>query len=146
MNRKDFIKTCGGACLGVIGLGLLVESCKPMQYAQSTIVNNKLQINKSNFIITKEDKISYRRSVIVKSENLDFPIVVYRFSETEYSALLLKCSHQGSELSANGDILTCASHGSEFSNKGIPLQGPADQNLQSFKVTTDETNIFIQLT
>lgn len=146
MNRKDFIKTCGGACIGILGLSVLIESCKPVHYAQSTFSNNNLQISKNNFVIQKDGKTSYRRSVITKPDNIDFPIIIYRLSETEYSALLLKCSHQGNELSANGDILTCAAHGSEFSNKGIPLQGPADQNLRSFKVTTDETNIFIQLT
>jgi Rieske Fe-S protein len=70
---------------------------------------------------------------------------VYRFSETEYSAVLMKCTHQGSELQASGDHLHCPAHGSEFSNKGMVAQGPAEKNLRSFKVTADSQKIFIDL-
>jgi len=146
MDRKEFLKVCGGSCLGLLGLSVLLDSCKSGQYVQGTVANNLLQINKGDFVVLKNDKTTYRRSIITKPENFNYPIVVYRFSETQYSALLLSCTHQSSELTMNGDILTCSAHGSEFSNKGEVLQGPAEQKLKSFNVTTDDKNIYIQLT
>ena len=144
MNRKDFIKTCGAACMGLTGV-LLLQNCKPAKQVQATLKNNQLQIDKKEFVIASENKTSYRRSITTRPENSDYPIVIYRFSDTAYSALLLRCTHQSSELNLNGDIMTCSAHGSEFNNKGEVIQGPAEQKLQSFKVTSDEQTIYIHL-
>ena len=76
---------------------------------------------------------------------MTFPICLYRFSDDNYSALLMKCTHQGSELNASGDHLHCPSHGSEFNNKGKVTQGPAEEDLRSFKVMTYGEKIFIDL-
>jgi len=86
-----------------------------------------------------------RQYIIVKNESLTFPVYLYRFSDNEYSAVLMKCTHQGAELSASGDHLHCPSHGSEFNNKGILSQGPAEKNLRAFKVSADNEKIFIDL-
>ena len=87
----------------------------------------------------------HRQYVIVRNEALEFPVYLYRFSETEFSALLMKCTHQGNELQASGDHLHCSAHGSEFNNRGIVAQGPAEENLRTFKVTSDANRIFIDL-
>ena len=63
----------------------------------------------------------------------------------EYSALWMKCTHQGSELQASGDHLHCPSHGSEFNNKGTVSQGPAEKNLKSFPVSVGDGKIKIDL-
>lgn len=76
---------------------------------------------------------------------LEFPIYLYRFSDNEYTALLMKCTHQGNELQASGNHLHCSVHGSEFNNKGVVAQGPAERNLRSFKVSFDNEKIFIDL-
>jgi len=133
MERRNFIKQCGLLGASCLGLSLLVESCGSTHYVQAIASNNRLQINKSDFIILKKDKTIFRKYIIAKLENSDYPIVVYR------------CTHQGNELNVNGDLLTCSAHGSEFSNQGDVIQGPAEQKLKSFSVTTDEKNIYIQL-
>ncbi|MDO9001028.1 MAG: Rieske (2Fe-2S) protein [Bacteroidota bacterium] len=145
MERRNFIKQCGLLGASCLGLSLLFESCSSTHYIQGIADNNRLQINKSDFILLKNDKTTFRKCIIAKLENSDYPIVVYRFSENNFSALLLRCTHQGNELNVNGDLLTCSAHGSEFSNKGDVIQGPAEQKLKSFPVTTDEKNIYIQL-
>lgn len=145
MNRKDFIKTCGYTCLGIAGISLLMESCTPTKYITVSIVNKQLSIAKKEFIEIKDSKEKTLRHLIIRTKDIDFPIVLYRFSETEYSALLLKCSHQNSELNVNGDLLTCNAHGSEFDNKGEIVQGPADAPLTSYKTTNDLQNIYIHL-
>lgn len=145
MERRNFIKRCGLLGASCLGLSMLVEGCSSTHYVQGIANNNWLQINKSDFILLKNDKTTFRKYVIAKLENSDYPIVVYRFSENEFSALLLRCTHLGNELNVNGDLLTCSAHGSEFSNKGGIIQGPAEQKLKSFPVTNDEKNIYIQL-
>ena len=146
MDRKEFLKICGGSCLGLIGISLLSQGCAGTHYVQSKASNNQLPILKEEFVVTKKDQQSYRKYVVVKSDKSEYPIIVYRFSETKYQAILLQCTHQGVELNVNGDILTCSAHGSEFSNHGEVIQGPADKKLRSFSVVEDEKNIYIQLT
>ncbi|MBK9283034.1 MAG: Rieske (2Fe-2S) protein [Sphingobacteriaceae bacterium] len=145
MDRKEFIKTCGFACLGMVGITSILESCVSTKLINTTSTNNLLTVARTEFIEVKKDKSKTRRHILVKTSELNFPIVVYRFSDSEFSALLLECSHQGSELNVNGDLLTCPAHGSEFSNKGEIIQGPADKILTSYIVSSDINNIYIHL-
>ncbi|MFY9308646.1 MAG: Rieske (2Fe-2S) protein [Bacteroidia bacterium] len=145
MDRKEFIKNCGYSCLGLMGLSLL-DSCTSVKYVQTGSENNQLKIARSEFIEVKKNKTQTRRYVIVKANALNFPIVLYRFTDTDFSALLLQCPHQGMELNVNGDLLSCSAHGSEFNNKGELIQGPAEQGLKKYKVTSDTQNIYIHLT
>lgn len=145
MERRNFIKQCGVLSISCLGLSLLTEGCTGTHYVQGTVNNNRLQINRSDLIIVKENKTTFRKYIIVKFDGSDYPIILYRFSENNFSALLLRCTHQNNELNVNGDLLTCSAHGSEFSNKGEIVQGPAEQKLRSFPVTSDENNIYIQL-
>ena len=137
MQRRNFIKKCSLVGASCFGISLLIAGCKSVPFVNGIANTNKIQINKSEFIFIKKDKKSFRKYVVVRVEKSDFPIVLYRFSETEYSALLLRCTHQNFELNVNGDLLTCSAHGSEFSNKGEVVQGPADRKLKSFPVSVD---------
>lgn len=145
MERRNFIKQCSLAGMVCVGLPFILESCGSLHYVQGIVADKHIQVYKSDFLKLKEGATTYRKYIVVKFEGADYPIIVYRNSETEYTALLLSCTHQGNELNVNGDILTCTAHGSEFSNKGEVLQGPAEQKLKSFPVTSDEKNIYIQL-
>jgi Rieske Fe-S protein len=145
MDRKEFIKNCGYSCLGLMGLSLL-DSCTSVKYVQAGNENSQLKIARSEFIEVKKEKTQTRRYVIVKANALNYPIALYRFADTDFSALLLQCPHQGVELNVNGDLLSCSAHGSEFNNKGELIQGPAEQGLKKYKVTSDTQNIYIHLT
>jgi Rieske Fe-S protein len=92
-----------------------------------------------------KDQELTRQYIIVRNDALQFPIYLYRFSETEYSAVLMKCTHQGNELSASGDHLTCSAHGSEFNNRGTVVNGPAEKDLRQFKVTVNNAQLLIDL-
>ena len=144
MNRRSFTKNC----VGRIGSGFipaLLIACQSTHYANGVIGANGISVAKSEFTYLKRDRPLTREFIIVRNEALEFPVYLYRFSDNAYSAVLMKCSHQGNELQASGDHLTCPAHGSEFNNKGIVAQGPADRNLRSFKVTADNDKIFIDL-
>ena len=41
----------------------------------------------------------------------------------------MKCTHQGAELQASGDVLQCPAHGSEFNNQGTGNQWPGRMTI-----------------
>ncbi len=145
MERREFIHRCGTLGISCIGLAAILNSCNAIHHVTGTVNNKIVQLNQSEFIVQKGDKTSYRRYIIVRTENSDFPIVIYRFSATDYKALLLRCTHQANELNVNGDLISCSAHGSEFTNKGEVSQGPADQALKSFQVKADDLFVHISL-
>jgi nitrite reductase/ring-hydroxylating ferredoxin subunit len=146
MDRKYFIKQCGFACLGAVGVSVLAQSCTGSRLINAPIKNNELLVPLSSFIISsKEGQPQYKRYVVVRNEQLNYPIVVYRNGENDYTPLLLRCSHQYNELNVNGELLTCSAHGSEFDSKGNVVNGPADTKLRTFSVTKDNQNLYIQL-
>jgi Rieske Fe-S protein len=141
MERKEFLKTCGFACLGGAFLGTILEGCSSGKSIVETIDQSNLVIPVAAF----QQKDSYRKYVVVQHENLKFPVCVYRFSESDYSALLMRCTHQGAELQVFGARLQCPAHGSEFNNKGMVQNGPADTNLRTFPVTVQKNQLYISL-
>lgn len=146
MDRKKFIKNCSLACLGGTSLIVVVESCaSPNYFAQTVVANNKITIRKTEFSQVKKDKIIQRKYVLVRTEQFNYPICIYRLHEDNYSALLMQCSHRGCELHPHSDFLSCPCHGSEFTNRGIVQNPPAEHNLHTFKTTTDDENVYILL-
>lgn len=146
MDRKEFIKTCGFACLGGTTLAVLLESCAGTNYlAQTSDANNQITIPKTEFIRIAKDKTIQRKYVLVRHDKFSYPICVYKLNEENYSALLMQCTHKGCELQAQGDFLICPCHGSEFTNQGVVQNPPAEQDLQTFKISTDNENIYIYL-
>ncbi|MDM8172931.1 Rieske (2Fe-2S) protein [Olivibacter sp. 47] len=147
MNRKEFMHQCGFACLGVMGLSALTESCAVSRQLDASINDrSQMQVPLSVFITSsKNNRQQFKRYIIVRNDRLNYPIVVYRNAENNYTALLLRCSHQYNELNVNGDLLTCPAHGSEFNAKGEVVHGPAEDKLRSFVTTVDAQNLFIHL-
>lgn len=145
MDRKEFIKTCGLACLCGTAVGMLLDSCASINhYAQATVTDNLATVKKTEFTKMVKGKATELRYVIVKTEKLAFPIYL-RHQDGVYTALLMKCTHQGCELQAHGSFLVCPCHGSEFTDDGTVQNPPADQNLLSYKTSTDNESIYIHL-
>ena len=86
-----------------------------------------------------------KKYIVVNNDILQYPICVYRFSEKEYSALWMRCTHQGTELQVFGDKLQCPAHGSEFNNMGAVQNGPADAMLRTFPITIEKNQLKISL-
>lgn len=141
MERKEFIKTCGFACLGGTLIGAILEGCGSSKIITANIDHSDMVVPASAF----QDKGSFKKHVVVQNQALKYPICVYRFSETQYTALLMKCTHQGAELQVFGDRLECPAHGSQFSNTGLVKNGPADANLRTFPVTIKNDQLLISL-
>jgi cytochrome b6-f complex iron-sulfur subunit len=146
MNRKAFLKTCGVACVSASAMATLFQSCSSANYfAASNISENKLTLNKKEFIKIVKENQTIRKYVLIKTTAYNFPICIYRISDNEYSALLMECTHKSCELNPQGNFLVCPCHGSEFSIKGAVQNPPAEQNLKTFITTTDNENIYVQL-
>ena len=143
MNRRDFIANTCAACLSATAVSALLSSCSSTRYTSGTMGTDGITVSADEFKL--KNKSGYRPFIIVRNESLKYPIYVYRFGETEYSALWMRCTHQGTELQASGDYLQCTAHGSEFDNKGTVKNGPADRNLRNFPVTVSNNQLFIDL-
>ena len=98
-----------------------------------------------DFKIQQNGKSSYRSYIIVRNEELKFPICVYRFNDAEYSALWMECAHQGAEVQVAGSYLQCPAHGSEYDNRGHVTNGPATRDLRTFPVAVSNNQLFIDL-
>jgi nitrite reductase/ring-hydroxylating ferredoxin subunit len=147
MERKQFIKSCAFACLAGSVLVSALDGCTGARVAsggsiQGTISGSELLVPISAFA-SADGK--FKKYVVVNHDQMQFPICVYRFSENEYTALLMKCTHQGAELQVFGDKLQCPAHGSEFSNRGVVENAPADTNLRTFPITINPNELSISL-
>jgi nitrite reductase/ring-hydroxylating ferredoxin subunit len=145
MDRREFIKDSCMVCLSAAGFAAMTSSCTPVKYIKGTLDKDGLFINTDDFKINRKGENSFRSYIIVRNEALQYPVCVYRFNENEYSALWMRCTHQGTELQVAGDYLQCTAHGSEFNNKGAVKTGPADKDLRSFPVRVNNNQIFIDL-
>ena len=139
-SRREFIKGMAGAttalCCGV-GITTLFESCTSVAQLQLPIIDKRIKLETSVF----QDK-AY---VVIKNDHLPAPIYIHKEDKT-YQASLMLCTHRQCELNVTGSFLSCPCHGSEFSNKGKVLTGPADKDLQRFKLRVEGSTIIIDLT
>lgn len=146
MNRKEFISTCGKSCLVLLGGSFTLVSCAGTKYVSAQIEGTDMLVPLSAFETEKQGAISFRKYVVTHHEKLQYPICIYRISAHEYQALLMRCTHQGTELQVFGDRLQCPAHGSEFSIQGTVQNGPAETNLRTFPVRIENETLKISLT
>ncbi|MCU0423755.1 MAG: Rieske (2Fe-2S) protein [Bacteroidia bacterium] len=145
MDRKNFLQTCGMACIGGSAMALLLQSCGISKTLTGTISDSDLLVSLSDFETKAGTETHYKKYVIVNNDTLKFPICVYRQDAESYTALWMQCTHQGAELQVFGDKLQCPAHGSEFDNKGKVTNSPASQNLRSFPITIVNNQLKISL-
>ena len=145
MDRREFIKNSCTACLSATVIGTAITSCTATRYISGTLGKDGLFVDTNEFVTKQNGKTVYRSFVIVRNDALQYPVCVYRLNDNEYSALWMRCTHQGTELQASGDRLQCTAHGSEFDNKGSVKTGPADRSLRNFPVTVSNSQLFIDM-
>ncbi len=135
VNRRTFLKqTTAGTC-ACLGASVGLTSCASYVYAPYVILQGKLVINKIDF-----GESNY---VLIKVERLAEAVFVSKDTEGNYTAVLTKCTHKGCEVRPSANILLCPCHGSEYDLAGKVLEGPAEENLVSFNVETDEERIYV---
>lgn len=131
-TRRRFIKVIGTA----IAAGSVISAAGCASYVvQAIIEEDKIRIARADVVA--------RPFVVVQAASLPFPIYVAADESGSYQALWLRCTHRGCEVQPGEDVLICPCHGSEYHRDGTVAQGPAENPLQKFKVTTDENHISI---
>ena len=133
------------ACLSGIGMAGLLQGCVSSKTLTGKIVTDDLVVSLSDFEARNGNEVYYKKYLVVYNDILQYPICIYRFSENEYSALWMRCTHQGTELQVFGDKLQCPAHGSAFNSRGGVQNGPADNRLRSFPITIRNNQLNISL-
>jgi len=144
MKRREFIAT---GCVGCLSGGLilsLLESCSPTKMITAPIIDSDMVVPLTAFRNKKANK-GFKRYLVLQNDILQYPICVYRNNDGKYEALLMKCTHQGTELQVFGDKLQCPAHGSEFNSHGKVENGPANASLRTFPVTITNDQLLISL-
>jgi Rieske Fe-S protein len=100
---------------------------------------------RTEFVGFKSGKEKFLDFVIVKLEHLEFPIVIYKISESKFQAMSMRCTHQGCELTPYTTRLVCPCHGAEFNTDGTVAMGPAEDALQTFVTSADNSNVYIEI-
>ncbi len=145
MDRNKFLKVCCYTMIGAPTASVLLQSCSSLHFANFSKNDNKLSVPKSEFIVEGKKKIKSRDFVLIKPEDSDFPICLYKTDKNNFTASLLRCTHRGCELNVGGGIYSCPCHGSEFSVTGEVLEGPANQNLKLYRTESDHEKIYVYL-
>lgn len=145
MKRREFVHTSCIACMTGLSIASVLESCGTTNLLNAEIDNSDLIIPISEFKHTKNSQISFKKYLVVHNDTLQYPICIYRFNENQYSALWMRCSHQGTELQVFGDKLQCPAHGSEFNSLGEVMNTPASQPLRKFSVKIENEQLRISL-
>lgn len=133
------------SCLSATVLSSVLSSCGSTKFISGKLVKDGIIINKNDFEVKQRDRIHFNAYIIIRNESLNYPICVYRLNDNEYTALWMRCTHQGTELQVSGEVLQCSAHGSEFNNKGEVRNGPADTALRTFPLVVNDSEIFIDL-
>src|SRR5688572_1010023 len=138
MDRRKFIKDTCTVCVGSAFTGMLLAGCTGTGNIYKTSVENgKLQIPLSEFTEKK-----YR---VIRSISLSHDVFAYKKSDTEFMAVLLKCTHRDAPVQFTSGGLVCNEHGSKFSYEGIVLKEPATEKLKTYPVTTNNTHLIINI-
>ena len=138
-TRREFIKGMAGASAAVCcGLGItsMLESCATTTHLQVPITGTRIEIEIGLFL--------EKNFVVVNNSKLPAPIYIHKNGDF-YKASLMLCTHKQCELNVTGATLSCPCHGAEFSAEGNLLQGPAETDLQNFKVSIENNKIIIDL-
>jgi len=141
MKRRDFIKKSCVGCglvLGSSALLSLLEGCVSVKVFNTSIQNHLIRIPLSS--LSAEEKLK-----IIRTENLEYDILLVRESDQSFRALLMKCTHNENAVFTDAKGLVCSLHGSTFDLNGEVTNGPALKNLQRYTVSRDGQDLLIHL-
>jgi Rieske Fe-S protein len=136
MKRKTFIKSaCNFCLLGAAGMALpRLLGCSAVTAAYKTdIANNQIELPVSLF-----DKSTLQ---LVRPKGWYYDIAVLKNQANEYTALLLKCTHQDNQLTASGNSYQC----SQFDKTGKVKKGPAERALKMYGTVLKDNSIIITI-
>lgn len=126
-----------GAC--VLGIGATISACKQAAKLTATKEGNTVRVLLTDLAATKTG------NGVVDHSSFPGPVFVSKNEQGNYEAVLMICTHKRCELRATSRLLICPCHGSEFSFDGEVLEPPAQKPLPSYKVTTKDEYLEIEI-
>lgn len=114
-----------------------LSGCKTVAITNAQVENNMINIPVSTFA---DKKIQ-----IIRSATLNNDILLVKNSETQYTALLMRCTHRNNPLTASDSGLYCSAHGSRFDLEGNVTYEPATLPLKKFTTQLQNEYIIINL-
>lgn len=139
-TRRAFLRDTCTACLGTAFMGLTfsqLTSCASLPVYKTNLSGKSVSVPFTSF--------AESRLVIVRDMQVAYDILVVKKSDSDYSALYLKCTHQENPLTATETGLFCSAHGSRFDLDGNVLKEPALQPLKKFKTGIMDQALVIDL-
>jgi Rieske Fe-S protein len=140
MQRRDFLKSSCNACL-LVATGFLapavLSGCGPGAYQvfSAEIKEDQITVPMENFVKGP--------LVLVRPKGWYYSIALRKKEDNSYTALLLKCTHQDNQLTADQGGFNCSLHGSAYNKDGRVTKGPAERALKSYLVTTENNQLVI---
>ncbi len=140
MKRKDFIKkfAVGGSIL--LSAPMILNSCSDTSDPEEENGGN----NPNEIIIDLGDD-NYVDLATVGGFAYKGDIIIFRTSDTGYSALSKLCTHSQCTITYNhaNSELPCPCHGSKFSTGGAVTNGPAEASLKKYNVVKEGNTLKI---
>lgn len=139
-TRRDFIAKGCTACIGLVGLSMLLESC-----GTALPILKPVAKDKSFTVPLAKFKELNTNLLLLRNSQMENDILIVKES-TGYKALLMKCTHEGYGLIVTKNKIHCNVHGSEFDLNGNVLKSPAARPLEQFQTELNDTDLIIHLT
>ncbi len=140
MNRRNFIQKSCATCIGLTGMGFLLQGCASSLPVFSTTINKKnISVPVSKFQDLKTNLL------LIRNSSLEYDILLVKKGE-EYKALSMECTHQSASLTPTATKIICSAHGSVFDLDGNVIKEPALQPLHQYKTIVNNQSINIYLT
>lgn len=143
MSSIKIIITNAITCFAFAMMAVLLQSCSTAKSVNAFEENGNLLVDKSEFINAQE-KSEYE-SIIVTSNYVRNPIILFKTGADSYEAYSLECTHDGATLDLVGNKLKCAADGSEYNKQGNVTKEPAKKDLRQYSVDKTISTIKIAI-
>jgi Rieske Fe-S protein len=134
-SRREFLKLFGEGLAGIAIIGFvapIINSC-------SSSVNAGADVAAFNITVDVSSLTSNNQGLRTNTPD-GHTLLVVRKSQTDYTTLLLVCTHEGcsgDSLQQSGTTITCSCHGAQFNLSGAVTHGPASTNLTTYPTAYD---------
>ena len=143
-SRRDFLKKS----TAVLGVGAVVTSSAQLACIPSTAPAMKAQLtnHRINFETAIPELVQIGDGVKLEHNDLEYPILLIKTSESSFAALSTECMHLGCQVRMQRTVLRCPCHGSVYDLNGGVLNGPTERPLNSFPVQIHGSQVEILVT
>lgn len=140
MLRRKFIEQGCKMCLALSAGTMLVsflEGCSTIPVLKMTSTNRTIAVPIEQFALNPY--------VIVRPLDYSYDVAVLQKNQTEYQALIMRCTHADNAVRFNGEEFKCNLHGSVFGKNGNVEKGPAEKPLVALKTELNNQKVIINL-